>query len=1028
MLSVYQYFKLYLRKTAWVIGLITLFLIYILNNQFLMTENERHISSVDSGLSAKDNLELLIKNLNQKIDIFALQYADLIYSASTNATDAEKLLELSKQYFNLVNSVVITSDDGENLLSSLSLNSEFICKNDVDRFILGINRELKVHEESSGKSHFDILSHWQYKDKKGVFMVLVDIDLITDILAFQQPRDYFFYLVNKYYPENIVLTIEGNHFNKKSHNLSELDVSMVALNTDIAGSNWSLLMIENKAITYPRWIQNTVQVGVIIAIFVITILIALWRFSVSIRHSQQLANAHSNQTQKHQLMLKSLVEGTASSTGNAFFYSFVKELSNYFAVNKVLVAIKSKNSPNEYRTMAFWSINSYKMSASIWVDAALFNEDHICLHESDFDHHYNDLFQYENKAYISGILASQICNNRGSIVGLVAVLSSKPLQLTNAELDVLRVFVSRAEAELDRKQAEEELLEAKEKSHISLESIADGVITTNINSEINYMNPAAEKMTGWSEELAIDLKLSSVFYLEDEITGVAIPDPAKHCIEERRIISPKTDNVLISKNTKRLSIKGSASPMYGANSECIGAVIVFHDVTQSREMEKLMAFQASHDSLTGLVNRSEFESRLEAAFNSSKNHGHEHILLFLDLDQFKIVNDTAGHIAGDELLVQIANLLLDQLRGRDTLGRLGGDEFSVLLEHCPVQEAKNIAQNLINVIKEHHFIWEKKTYQIGVSIGLVPVNKSSLSTVQILTQADLACYTAKDKGRSQVHVFDEDDADVAERHRELLRAADLKQAIKEHRFELLYQPIICLDKGDQKMHGEVLLRMLDHDNEYILPGAFIPAAERYGIMGEIDKWVLNKVFTDFVGLFQQNEDLLLSINLSGNSFSDDSLLPTILELFETSGVSPKQVCFEITETAAISSLKQLNAFIKKLKVKGCTFALDDFGSGLSSFNYLKTMDVDYLKIDGHFVRDLRADEIDRAMVHSINEMGHILGIKTIAECADDQETINILKEMGVDFAQGYYLGELVSMKSLIAIPKESDELGSHVIN
>jgi len=421
--------------------------------------------------------------------------------------------------------------------------------------------------------------------------------------------------------------------------------------------------------------------------------------------------------------------------------------------------------------------------------------------------------------------------------------------------------------------------------------------------------------------------------------------------------------------------------------------------------------------------------RLESALQSAKNFANTHAMLFLDLDQFKIVNDTAGHVAGDELLRQISSLLAGQLRGRDTLGRLGGDEFSVLLENCPLPKARKVAEMLIDVIRDYRFVWEQKTYQVGVSIGIVAITAESTTRKQLMQDADQACYLAKDLGRGRAYVHTDADAVAGGRQPEKMQRKDISDALAGDRFRLLYQPILGLDSEQTRMHtrAELLLRMVDADDKLVMPGAFLPAAARYGLLPQIDRWVIEKVFRFYPHVFMQNPDLVLSLNLSAPSIADDSLADFILQLFETSVIRPHQICFEIAETALSHNLANAGQLIAALRDAGCSFALDDFGSGLASFTALKDMRVDFVKIDGSLIRDICSDAVDCKMVESINSMAHLLDIKTIAESVDGRDELDMLKAIGVDYAQGYYLGELLSLDDIGTIAPES-RLIEHQLN
>ena len=437
-----------------------------------------------------------------------------------------------------------------------------------------------------------------------------------------------------------------------------------------------------------------------------------------------------------------------------------------------------------------------------------------------------------------------------------------------------------------------------------------------------------------------------------------------------------------------------------------GGVLVFHDVSESRELNRRLSYHASHDILTGLVNRREFENRLERALKSARARETSYALCYLDLDQFKIVNDSCGHSAGDQLLGQLGALLKSKIRWRDTLARLGGDEFGVLLESCSLEEAMQTAETLRVAIGEFKFLWDDRSFRLGVSIGVVPITSENEDVAGLLSAADSACAAAKEAGRNRIHSFQENDIDLMRRRREMQWAARINNALEESRFELYRQTIQPLQVEDSGSHYELLLRMRDEQGGIISPELFIAAAERYGITPNIDRWVITNAFRWLVSEADERERLsLCSINLSGQSLGDEKFLPFVIDQFQTSGLDATKICFEITETAAIASYSQANRFINALKELGCKFALDDFGTGLSSFGYLKHFPVDFLKIDGSFVKEILHDPIDREMVRSINEIGHLTGKQTIAEFAENEEIITMLRGMGIDYAQGYGVSE-----------------------
>ncbi|HQT26500.1 MAG TPA: EAL domain-containing protein, partial [Burkholderiales bacterium] len=419
-----------------------------------------------------------------------------------------------------------------------------------------------------------------------------------------------------------------------------------------------------------------------------------------------------------------------------------------------------------------------------------------------------------------------------------------------------------------------------------------------------------------------------------------------------------------------------------------------------------LAFQATHDALTGLINRQEFERRLERIMAEALGENEEHVLLYLDLDQFKVVNDTCGHIAGDQLLRQISMQLQERIRSRDTLARLGGDEFGVLLEHCHVDQALRIASDLRDAVQNYRFSWEGMPFSVGVSIGLAPLSDSLGTVTAALSAADAACYAAKEQGRNRVHSHHPDDALLALQRSQMQWVPCLTNALDTDRFRLYRQAILPMH-GKSRPHFEILLRLQDEDDRIVEPMAFFPAAERYNLMPSIDRWVLREVIARHAsqhGHEPVSTRPIFSVNISGSSLCDDRMADFVRGLLEEHRVPADMLCFEIKETAAIANLEQAAQFIAALKEHGCLFALDDFGSGMSSFGYLKRLPVDFLKLDGGFVRAIAEDRLMRAMAEAINRAAHVMAIETVAECAENEPILELLHELGVDHAQGYALG------------------------
>ena len=554
------------------------------------------------------------------------------------------------------------------------------------------------------------------------------------------------------------------------------------------------------------------------------------------------------------------------------------------------------------------------------------------------------------------------------------------------------------------KQIEETLFQEKELAQVTLQSIGDAVITTDAFSRIQYLNPIAESLIGCSEASAQGLPLVEVFKILHETTREPVQNPIDIALQSNQIVTLANHTILISQNGQEIPIEDSAAPIRNREGQVIGAVMVFHDVTQNRQLSRQLSWQASHDALTGLVNRQEFERRVEQALCLAKLDYQVHALCYLDLDRFKIVNDTCGHLAGDELLRQITALLQEKIRKTDTLARLGGDEFGLLLNQCTPEEALRVANNLLLCVQEFRFVWQEQVFSIGVSIGLVGIDKNSESIAEIISTADAACYTAKHRGRNRVYVAEADDQERLQQRGQMQWASRISQALESDRFCLYAQRITAIAPADQNRdHYEVLLRLRDEQGNLVMPMAFIPAAERYNLMHLIDRWVIQTLFRNWSTLVGDKQSIY-AINLSGSSINDDQFINFLYEQFSLYPISPQRICFEITETVAIANLTKAKQFIESLQKMGCRFALDDFGVGMSSFAYLKSLPVDYLKIDGSFIRNIIENSVDDAIVTAITRISSVMGIQTIAEFVENDAILERITALGIDYAQGYGIG------------------------
>ena len=536
--------------------------------------------------------------------------------------------------------------------------------------------------------------------------------------------------------------------------------------------------------------------------------------------------------------------------------------------------------------------------------------------------------------------------------------------------------------------------------------INEGVIGVDREGRITFANALAERLTGWSLIEARGKPLRDIYQVMDEQNLNGIERAIMQCLGEQRRVSSQGNRMLLGRGGWELLVSDSITPLKDANGEPGGAVLVFSDVSELRGVERKLAYTTSHDSLTGLINRRQFERRLQAVLDGLQTVGGDHALLHLDLDQFKLINESYGQAAGDQLLKELAALLIGQLTEGDTLGRLGGDEFGVILSDCAPEQARRKARALCRSVRDYCLYWQDKPFDISVSIGLLPLGREERDLTTLLHRADSACFVAKQQGRNRVHVYQHQEMALSRRDGEILWTQRIHQALKEDRFRLYCQNIVPLAENSSiNTHYEILLRMINDDGKVLRPASFIAAAERYHLMPAIDRWVIATAIQMLGERRVRGEGKgVFSINISGQSLDDEEFLGFVVDQLHQGKVSPESICFEITETTAASNLMVVQRFIAVLRGMGCQFALDDFGRGVSSFAYLKSLDVDYLKIDGMFVRDLADDAVGHAMVESINNISHIMGVQTIAEFVETSEVLEKLALLGVDHVQGYQLG------------------------
>ena len=549
----------------------------------------------------------------------------------------------------------------------------------------------------------------------------------------------------------------------------------------------------------------------------------------------------------------------------------------------------------------------------------------------------------------------------------------------------------------------------RELAQVTLAAIADAVIRTDLDGRIDYCNAVAEDLLGQSFDQLCGNTLAEACTVLDDATRGQRVDIVSPVLSDRTALYENANLYLVRPDRSVVAIDASAACVRDQTGKSFGVVVILHDVSAEREHALQMSHQASHDALTGLANRREFERQLSAMLTLPAAARARHAIMYLDLDQLKIVNDSGGHAAGDQLIRQLSALLQQRLREGDLLARIGGDEFGVILRGCGPEDAVRVAESLRKIIFETGFFWGGKSYPTGLSIGLITDIDQFDSLNDLMRVADAACFMAKEKGRNRVHRYRADDQELSLRHREIEWVSRIGDALEHNRFRLHAQRIVAAGATpSHAQHLELLLRMVDADGQLIPPMTFIPAAERYNLMPKIDRWVIGTAFAMLAESFVNGVDpgkVTCAINISGASIEDEHFLDFILEQQRRYAIPFSAICFEITETAAIANLPIAAAFIARLRSVGCYFSLDDFGAGMSSFGYLKHLPVDYLKIDGSFVKDMIANPIDHAMVEAINQIGHVMGKQTIAEFVENDAILEALRHIGVDYAQGYGIGK-----------------------
>lgn len=895
------------------------------------------------------------------------------------ALDVEVTSHLPDHY-----SYQISDASGLTLLKGKEISVTKLCQEGLRVYAEDSARHdetIVMHGNSVEDYHYDVMARFGDEHNRAIFFISFGVEEIVKLLSNSQVPGQALLLVKTADPRQIELSTEGVFTSLwQDEYLSDKVMQSILYQEKVAGSGWSIVSLPglDLFVDYKKGLYRRIFLGYLLLLSIVSIFIwRLWheekrrfRAEDDLKRSRNLLEVEvERRTRKLERSERDLQE------------TFMSAPYGMVVIDKQGV-IESIN--NRAEQLFGYSASVLKNKS---IDILLPKKFHK-LHVKHLDS-----FNRSKKTRLVGQGRHLLgLKKNGEEVPVEVELSS----LEHSEGEKIIVSMTDVSKLL---QAQQKLMEEHERATVTLNSIADGVITTDINGEIQTINPVAEKLTGWIAKEAIGRHVTDIYQVIDESTGDKAPNPVVKCLSTGAIVELGVDTVLIHKRGMDIPVVDNAAPIHNARGRIIGVVLVFHDASQSRAHANEIQYQANHDPLTGLVNRREFDARLKKAVLQARARASENVLLFLDLDRFKLVNDSAGHAAGDELLKQVTRLMSNRLRKRDTLARLGGDEFAVLLQHCPGDEGLKVANSLRSDIQDLRFFWEGQVFNIGVSIGMVSFSEDEETADQLLNKADAACYSAKESGRNRVQIYDEN---ASRKRGETAIVNLLVDAFENDRMRLYQQQIRATDPSEAKLHCEVLVRLLSESGDVISPGMFLPAAERYGLATTLDKWVI-KTTIGWLARHQHKfaDSLVLAINLSGQSITDSLILEFIKQQIEENRIAKGSICFEITETAAMTDITKARHFIQEVKQLGCQFSLDDFGSGHASYAHLKNMPVDFLKIDGMFVKDIPHDPIDYSIVKSMNEIGQVLGMKTIAEFAENDEVIEKLLHIGVDFLQGY---------------------------
>jgi len=966
---------------------------------------EQSALATASANGVSSNIQLLLSSRQQELRNFIDRYRSLLIDLYDFPADEEVITELGELVHSQLKGAyafMLVDEFGRALLSDALIANHFgglgqQCLADLKAIAaqpLSPVDHPAVHGFSEQTYHIDVID----PIKPGSFLspyLFVSFrvnDLILQLKNAEVPGQSLL-LLSKFKPGAIELSSDGVFHHREFQNQVPAERMHSALfQDDIPGSSWKVAVFADKALLH----QNAQELlarsaGLFVAVLFLTGVL-IWRL-----YHEQLARARFEQ----ELIKRGDYFEDSVLKGRALLQQKETELEQIFSASPYGLLQVDQAGRMERVNQQWLSIFGYQREELLGQMVEMLIPERFHANHTEL----RSEFTATESARLmgKGRHLKGLCKDGQEVfldLGLGSYAFGDQKKTVVAAIDVGFIVESIQQLEKER-----------ERALVTLNAIGDGVITTDAEGRIHSINPIAQRLSGFSPQDALGQPIETVFAVVNEDSREPVENPVRLCLQRQMVVQLAKNSVLLHRSGRDIPIEDTAAPIRTHNGELVGVVLVFHDVSQSRRYAREMEYQASHDSLTGLFNRAYFMNRVEAILERQQITPSQSVLLFLDLDRFKIVNDDAGHQAGDRLLSDLGGLIASQLRERDAFARLGGDEFGVLLEHCPQDKGFEIARKILAVVEKYRLYEADKVYSVGVSIGLLGFQDPQLRDADtLLHQVDFACRQAKEGGRNRIAIY-EAESDVNDPSPALVN--QLNRALDEDRMQLFQQLILPTSGDFEGAHIEILLRIEEGDT-LISPVKYLAIAERFGLSARVDTWVLEHLCQWVAG--HADECLKLqgcSVNLSAQSLTDSSFLQVLENSLTELQPLRDKLILEITETAAISNLEKARSFIKRFRQMGCRFSLDDFGSGYSSYAYLKNLQVDFLKIDGAFVRDMAVDPVDRVIVASVNDVAHAVGLKTVAEYVESEAIAEDLRLLGVDYLQGYAVSKPAPLDELL---------------